>query len=77
MGDQAFSHLVLNLHGRIQRRHRLLIDHRNIRAAQFSQISFGSVAELLTLEEDVAALYPSVGSQKIDDGIRRRAFATA
>lgn len=29
MRDQTFCHLVLNLHGRIQRRHR---HHRNIRA---------------------------------------------
>jgi hypothetical protein len=54
VGDEGFGELVLDAHGRIERRHGLLVDHRDIGAAQLAQLVLGPPAELASLEQDVA-----------------------
>ena len=77
MRDQAFGHLILNRHRRVERRHRFLVNHRDVRAAQFAQVFLGAAAQLLSLEQDVAVRDASVGTQKIDHRESDRALTAA
>ena len=54
--DQRHLHELLpDLHGGIEARHRLLVDHRDLRAAQAAQFRLRQLAHVAALELDAAA----------------------
>lgn len=77
MGDQAFGQLVLNAHGRIQRRHWFLVDHRDIGSAKLAQFGFGTIAQRFTLEQDFPVSDAAIRPEEIDNRVGRGAFSAA
>ncbi len=65
MGHQALGHLLLDQHRRVERRHRLLVNHRNFSAAQPAQVFFRAVAQLFAFEEDVTARDTAIRPKEI------------
>jgi hypothetical protein len=77
VGYQRLNKLSADTHGGIERRHGILIDHRDIGAPQLAQLFLRLATQFLAPEEDAAACDPAVAPQKVDYGKRDRAFATA
>ena len=69
--------LVAAAHDRIQRRHRLLEDHRHPRAAQFAQPGLVGGQQILPGEADVAAGGGETLRQQAHDRVRDDALARA
>jgi hypothetical protein len=72
--DRNLAELVADAHGRIERRHRLLIDHGDLGAAQITQFLFAHGPHVAAFEENLAGDNFSVAAQILHDGERDRRF---
>ena len=72
-----FHQLAADLHRRVQARHRLLVDHRDLRAADPAQLGVGHGDELAALEADRAADDAAGLAEVAHDPERHRRLAAA
>ena len=71
-----FHQLLADLHCRVQRGHRLLVDHRDLAAANVAQLFWAHGVEVASLELDRAADDPAVDAKVLHDPQRHGGFAT-
>ncbi len=74
---QHLLHLVAQAHRRVERLHRVLVDHGDLVAAQLAQLLAALAQQLLPLELDAAALDVAIGPQEVDHRPGGRALAAA
>ena len=77
MDQRHFHQLAPDQHGRIERGHRLLIDHRDLRAADGAQLPLGEARHVAALEPDRAIGDPPDPGEVAHDGERDRRLAAA
>ena len=77
MDHRHFDELVLDQHRRIERGHRLLIDHRYLRAADLAQLLIRHAAHVAPHETDLAAGDGAVPAHILHDGKRDGGLAAA
>ncbi len=75
--DQRLGHLVADHHARVERRHRLLVDHRDVGPAQLAQLLLGAAAQLLAFEQDMPVRDKAVWPEEVHDREGHRALAAA
>jgi hypothetical protein len=75
--QRHFHQLPADEHGRIERGHRLLIDHRDFRAADGAQIAVGQARHVAALEADRAIGNAPEPGEIAHDGERDRRLAAA
>ena len=72
-----FHQLLADLHRRVKRGHRLLVDHRDFIAANIAQLVSAHLAQIAAFELDRAANDFTVFTQILHDAKRHSGFATA
>ena len=77
MEQRHLHQLPRDLHRRIERGHRLLIDHRDLRAAQLAQLLLAHRGHVAALEPDLAGHDAAVLAQVLHDGERHGRLAAA
>jgi len=77
VGDGHFLHLRAQREAWIERRERLLVNHRDRRAPQPAQFFGGEGVELHALELDAAALDAAVAAHVLHDGQRDGGFSAS
>ena len=77
VGHRHFLELGAEQQAGIERRERLLVDHRDVGSAQLAELVGAELVELQALEPDAAALDASVAAHVLHDGHRHRGLAAA
>ena len=78
MSQDGFRNLETHFKNRIQRSHRLLEDHRDLRASNLPHLLFGHGLKITPIQQDFAAHHSSWRADEASDRHRRHAFpATA
>ena len=77
MNKESLLNLTSHLQNRVQTRHRLLKDHRNVIAADFPELSLRKLCQILSFEQDASAGYFARIFEKSHDGSRRHALSAA
>ena len=73
--DRNLGELVADAHGRIEGRHRLLIDHGDFGAAQIPQLLLAHGPHVAAFVENLAGDDSSIAAHILHDGERHRRFA--
>jgi hypothetical protein len=71
------GHLAADRQHRVQRRHRVLEDHRDAPAAQTPHLLFVELQQVLPVEQDLAAGDLGIAGQQPHDGGDQRGLAAA
>jgi hypothetical protein len=75
--DRHLGELLADLHRRVQRRHRLLVDHGDLRAADLSQLLLVHGRHVAALEKNLPAGDAAVAAEILHDGERHGRLAAA
>ena len=73
--QDGFHDLLTAGEDRIQRRHRVLEDHRDAAAAQLAQGRLGHLQQVGAVEQNLAARDPCIGWQKVENTQRHQCLA--
>ena len=74
---QHLGHLLADGQHRVERGHRVLVDHGDLVAAQLAQLFRAAVDQRLPLKDDVALVDLAVAAQVVDQAVGHRALAAA
>ena len=77
IAHQDLSHLLADGQHRVQGGHWILKNHRDLVAANGAHLRGRFLRQILILEADAAAGYPSVAPQKLDNRLAGDAFPAA
>ena len=77
MGEDGFSNLKAHLKNGIQRSHRLLENHRNLRASNLPHLLFGLRKKIVTVKQNFAADDSPRSADETSNRHRRHGFPTA